>query len=463
MATEIEKKLADAVKNQCKKYQELLPKWEKTKTVSKGEDAVHEAGTLLLPKLESQTPEDYLGYVERARFFNAFGRTIEGLEGTVTRKPIDIQMDQLEEIRDNVTGSGVTVEEYLKKVLNKNLIYGFCGSFVDYPKNDGELTKQQVQEMNLRPKVNIYDCFSIINWRFGIVNNIKQLIMVVLKEEYEDRKNEFESETRNQYRVLRLTEEAPFVYSQQIYKETEKGMEIEDEIIPKMNNKSLDFIPFFFHGEPEEPPLYDLVTSNIKHYQLKADHNHVLHFVCCPTPYRTGVDPEDNNLPQTIGATVIWDLENENSKVGYLEIEGKGIEHVVSELETIKEDMAFLGAAMLMSDKMANETATKANFRNAAQTSTLASIVISLSVTATNVFRLFGEWQGVSNPEDIFVEFSTDFNIEKLTAQEILALVQSWQMGGISKRTLYWNLQEGERARPDIIFEDEEDLISKGE
>ena len=45
-----------------------------------------EAGVAYVPRLEGQSEEEYRGYVGRALFFNATGRTAEGFSGMVFRR-----------------------------------------------------------------------------------------------------------------------------------------------------------------------------------------------------------------------------------------------------------------------------------------------------------------------------------------------------------------------------------------
>lgn len=51
--------------------------WSRVRDVMAGEDAVKAAGEKYLPRLDSQTDEEFAAYVERASFFNATARTAE--------------------------------------------------------------------------------------------------------------------------------------------------------------------------------------------------------------------------------------------------------------------------------------------------------------------------------------------------------------------------------------------------
>lgn len=458
MSEELKKMLED--KSQW--YTELYPKWRKTRLVYKGEDDVHAAGEELLPRLPSQDDDKYNSYVERTRFLNAFKGTIKGLEGTVKRKEPVISIGTIKEYESDIDTAGTTIKEYGEKILHEGGKIGFCATLVDYNDSDSgeELTIKQAEEKNLRPKLCFYISDNVYKIRYGVVGGKKVKTMVVLKEKYKKAKNEFVNEEFDQWRVLRLNEKGN--YEQQLYKEIKNGsIEPQEAIVIEMNGKPLTEIPFYIHGEIEEPPLYDLVTTNIKHYQLKADHNHGLHFIGLPTAYRIGVPP-DNELPKSIGAQIVWDIENDKAKVGFLEFEGKGMGSIEHELEVLKDDMAFLGADMLATDDMVNETATKATYRNFSKTSTLVDIVNGLSDSFTKALKFFALWAGKEDSEIEYM-FNNDFEITKLTAQDILARVQGWQMGGYSKRSLHQQLKKGEVEIVGETFEEEEELINKGE
>ncbi len=55
--------------------------------VLSGEDALKPAGVRYLPRLDSQTDDEYAAYKERAAFYNATARTAEGYVGLIFRRP----------------------------------------------------------------------------------------------------------------------------------------------------------------------------------------------------------------------------------------------------------------------------------------------------------------------------------------------------------------------------------------
>src|SRR5512136_958161 len=68
-------------------YDAALPAWLRARDVLSGEDAVKAAGVRYLPRLDSQTEDEFAAYKQRASFFNATARTAEGYVGLIFRRP----------------------------------------------------------------------------------------------------------------------------------------------------------------------------------------------------------------------------------------------------------------------------------------------------------------------------------------------------------------------------------------
>jgi hypothetical protein len=122
-------------------------------------------------------------------------------------------------------------------------------------------------------------------------------VLIVLKEEAYVGDSEFSQDYEDRYRVLDLTAEG---YRQRVFRLNSRGEDelVENsEVFPVMNGSRLGMIPFVFFGvdgtgdEVESPPLLDLLTMNLHHYQVSADWEHGCHFQGLPTPYISGYTP----------------------------------------------------------------------------------------------------------------------------------------------------------------------------
>jgi len=67
-------------------YEVYANRWLRTRSACDGQEAVQSKGELFLPKLAEQKDSEYQSYVKRATYFNATGRTLNGLVGMVFRK-----------------------------------------------------------------------------------------------------------------------------------------------------------------------------------------------------------------------------------------------------------------------------------------------------------------------------------------------------------------------------------------
>src|SRR3974390_3393725 len=70
-------------------YDAAAAQWRRARDVIAGEDAVKAAGEKYLPRLDSQSEEEYAAYKARASFFGATARTLEEyLDLSFRRAPI---------------------------------------------------------------------------------------------------------------------------------------------------------------------------------------------------------------------------------------------------------------------------------------------------------------------------------------------------------------------------------------
>src|SRR4030095_1518330 len=73
-----------------------LPGWLRARDVLAGEEAVKSAGEKYLPRLDSQSDEEFLAYRKRASFFNATARSAEGFVGLIFRRAPFIKIPEVQ-------------------------------------------------------------------------------------------------------------------------------------------------------------------------------------------------------------------------------------------------------------------------------------------------------------------------------------------------------------------------------
>jgi hypothetical protein len=449
-----------AVSDRHKDYTKHEFEWARIRDAVAGEDAVKRAQTSHLPKPSGQSDFEYHQYLQRAMFYGASGRTVQGLLGAIFRKPpmVDIPR-QLELAVDNITLTGVDLETFAKGVCEEVISMGRYGILVD---------RSTEAEVN-RPYLRGYSCESIINWRTRNVGGVVMLDQVILQEEDEVPASDgFGSEYRLIYRVLLLDDDG--YYKVCLYTETqssagERGFRVLDEYTPTNRGERLRFIPFQFVShvgltpDYEKSPILDLVNVNMSHYRTTADLEQANYLTSQPTPYITNMR-SDLMDDYRIGSGSLW-LLPEGSQVGMLEYQGAGLTSLETSLNRKESMMALLGARMLEDSRKVGETAETVRLRGSGESSILASISGTVSTALTCCLEWMAAWENIAKAEPV-IQLNKDFLDSRLSAQELTALVSAWQMGAMPLDDLLYNLQRGEMLRPDYTIDEFRQILTEG-
>lgn len=445
-------------------YDKFASKWKRCRDAAEGQDAIHEAGELYLPRLKDQDWDDYSAYKTRAGFFNATWRTIAGLQGMLFRKPPVVTVPaSVEPLLDSVSENAQPLQIFALEAVEECLTVGRAGILVDYPVVAEEgVTQADAILRNLRPTLSLYETESIVNWKKETITSQEVLTRVVLKEDRAvvDPDDEFSEKIEPIYRVLDLV---GGVYRVRLFvlssADGEQFVQEGEDLFPKMNNQPLNFIPFYFIGVddaeacPDDPPLIDLVDLNLSHYRTNADYEHGCHFTGLPTGWITGHTMEQGEKIY-LGSQNMLVFPSPDTKVGFLEFSGAGLKCLSDNLERKERQMAILGARMLESQKKAAEATDTAMLHRAGEASLLASMAQSISISMQKALQVFSDWAGGSG--EVNFELNRDFFPTTMDSAQLTALVQSWQYGAISKETLFENLKQAEIISDTKTFENQE-------
>ena len=418
-------------------YDETKDKWTRVRDSFLGSDQIKSKGEIYLPKLTSQDKNEYASYVMRAMYINSIKNTVQGLVGAVMRiDPVINAPDRVLELAEDITGTGVSLKDFISNMLSEQLLMGRQGILVDRTEDRAYLSGYTTEQMT--------------NWMEDVI---------VLKETYieQDISDVYSMTYEVQYRELMIDEEGKYLV--RIWRENH-GWDIWNEIYPTRVGQALDEIPFIalsgneLNLNPTQPPLLSLVDTNLSMYRTSADLEHGRHFTALPTPYVTGID-DTNELK--IGSGSAWILPDPSSKAGYLEFTGQGLQALEKAVEEKRSIMASLGASLLQTQKTGVESAESIRLRQNSEASVLVGAVLSVQEGIAKALSVMAEWEGVSG--DIEVALNTDFVDTKISSEDLTALMGAWQSGAISHETFLHNMKKGEIIPVDVTVEDERDRI----
>lgn len=415
-------------------YTKAKARWYTTDDVLAGEDTVKLRTTKYLPLENNEASTEayqarYKAYLQRAVFYNATARTLGGLVGQVFSKPPETDFGAVDDVRLlDPAGTGVTLEQHAKWTLSQVIAKGRAGLWVDFPKTDGPVTLADV-EAGVRPYVQQYKPNDIINWRTERFGGRTLLTLVVLREDYIAADDGYTMVVRNQYRILRLRDG---IYTMSLYREDTKQPTFDTVIPLGANGKPLSEIPFVFVGIMnndsviDESPLYDLVSLNLAHYRNSADYEESVFLLGQPTPVWAGVDER--------WARDVWKKQVRlgsrsgvqlplNGQAQLLQVDPNGL--AKEAMDQKEAQMVAIGARLVRESNVA-KTATEVTGDKVNEVSVLASAARNTSAAYREAFRFWSLFLPAKAP--VF-ELSTDFEMAKMTSQQLLAVVTTWQSG----------------------------------
>lgn len=415
------------------KYEELAPKWSRCSDCVDGQDNIRGKREAYLPKLTDESEVEYTARLKRSDFFNGTWRTIAGLTGMAFRSPPNIEVPSaITPLLADVTLAGTSLDKLAKGLVEDMLEFGAFGLMVDQPElpeGVAAITMAVAERRGLRPMIQYYPIESVINWRYGKIANVWQLVMVVLKEDADIAEDQFSHKVETHYRVLDL--DGAGAYRQRVFRIDDNGKDeqVGADIYPTLNGEPLRTLPFKIVGALEEPPLLDLVDANIAHYQVNADYRHGLHFTGLPTAVVSGYQKTDGEALY-IGSTSAWVFPDPSARATFLEFTGQGLTELREAIKNIEQRMAVLGARMIADETSNVETLGATQIKRAGENSILSAIVIEVGEAIEWALRLFAQLAGADGK--VSYQINRDFNPAGLDAQQLTALVGAVQAGQIS-------------------------------
>ncbi|MCD8213687.1 MAG: DUF4055 domain-containing protein [Campylobacter sp.] len=430
-------------------YQQNLAKWRTMRDVMSADVAKE----IYVPRLSEQDESEYQAYVNRAEFYNATARTKEALVGLLFAKSGKIDIPPaLQEMCENISLDDDSLEDLARNIADECLCVGRCGVLVDLPSVDKSgFTKAQAQALNIRAYAVLYRAENIINWKIAKINGSNKTSLVVLSELYTEPTNdEFVDKVKVRYRVLDLKEG---YYRQRVFMESKTpnlngGFEIVSEIYPSVNGAKLDCIPFTFFNVRDlkagvdKPPLIDLARVNLSHFRSEVDLEHGTHFTALPTPYITGYQSEENEKLK-IGSTVVWCINNDSAKVGFLEFSGAGLSTLENRIAVKEKRMAMLGARLLLDEKKTAEATETVAMRSTGERAVLTTLADTISAGVISFLIDVAKFENIEYKELVY-EINKDFNLAQVDPQLLEKVMNGVQGGSIPNEVLYDLLLKGE-------------------
>lgn len=437
------------------------------------------AGTRYLPRPSGMRLDDqYAAYRDRATCSGAPQWVTLGITGAIFRREPQLEVPtQLDAQMRNVTRTDLPLRTFAEEVIRETLLMGRYGVLLDFPAPMLLPTGQVVPPpADARPYWIPYATEEIVNWHTVEREGAEHTDMIVLQESIPVRQGPwgtddyFVIKNQLQRRVLRLNEQGFYEVSVWVEIPASLGGRVAtfaptQSWIPTRMGEPLTFLPFVsmtplsLKLDIVQSLLESLVEISFRYYRHRADYEHALHLTALPTPWVSGdLDPATELL---IGSLVAWVLPA-GAQAGMLEFEGQGLRPFETALAEDVRDMAARGASLLEVAPLVPETMTAMLTRTQGSESPVQTLIRNVSEGLTTLLRWHAWWAGMSERLDeptIRYSLNNKIAATTLAPQQLTALMQALLNGTISYETWYYQLQQGEVARPGVDVEEEQMLL----
>ena len=453
-------------------YEKMQQRWKDARDAADGEYEVHAAREEHLPRLNMEDDPAYNLRLKMTPWFGATWRTIIALRGMIFRRPPDIEVPySIEPLLTDIDNAGTSFTSFAQKVALDDLIVGRVGVLVDYTPVAEGATVADAQNVGARPYLCMYATENILDWEYTSTGGKRQLSLVRLREDPAKYPEVELKEAEELHKVLKLEEKQ---YVQYLYQaNTASGKETLVEgwpRYPKRNIQPMPFIPFQPIGvdslecKPEIPPLMDLITMNYHHYEQSSSYERGCFLSGLPTLFiygdaGGGEDGKGNTV--YLGGSKANVYPNPQTKAEFVEVQSS-FEALLKNIEKKEFQMGVLGARMLEPRNAGVESGEAWKRKQAGDESVLVDMSTTLSEGMTNPLRWMAWWLGQEDEEETKVEFNKEFMPPNVDSALLTSWMTMYIQGGMSWKTLFYNLDRAGMYPPGTKEEDEKGMIEEG-
>jgi len=461
-------------------YTKRKAEWRENRDAVEGEDALKARPADYLPHptpndLSAESKSRYEGYVKRAVYTNAVGRTVTGMVGIAFGDWPHFELPQaLEYMLQDVDGAGVGLVGQAQLSIAEILTTGRIGLLADFPKTEGGASVADMREGRVAARSVLYRTEDIHDWAVTKVGSALLLTFVKLFEKRQQRSEDgFEVIETDTYRVLRLRTdgEKPRYTVEILVKQGEGWVSEGENVVTDSTGAPWDRIPFTFVGATnndarlDRAPISDMVKVSLGMFRNSADYEESVFMLGQPQVTMTGLDEQwRDHLEQQgvyFGSRRVL-MGPVGAQIGLLQVQPNTL--AAEAMKTKREELVSLGARLLQPG-----SAVKTEHQSKAETRASYSVLSLICDNVSEAYRLVLTWAARFMGTTGKTDFAIDTEFEGLTFNtEIVKTVIAGVQAGLIPRSDAWttlrrlNLVDQEKTDEEIKDEIESDGPSVG-
>lgn len=432
--------------------------WQVITALLGGTSAMRLAGEQYLPRWPNEDQKSYDIRKKTATLFSAFSRTVEVLSGKPFSKPLTIEDDTPERIKqwsEDIDLQGRNLHAFAADICAEAMAYGAVGILVDFPPVSKRKVRTVADEkaIGARPYFVQINYRNLLGWKSKRIGGVETLTQLRLLETAVEPDGEFHEKEVEQVRVLypgrwETWQERAVTGGEKEWQKVDEGL----STMPKIT-----FVPVYGKRTgfmTATPPLLDLAHLNVEHWQSKSDQQTILHIARVPILFAKMLG--DNNI--VVGGSAAVKSDHEDGDLKYVEHTGAAIEAGRLSLKDLEDMMRQIGAELLVI-KPGNTSITQTEADNEPGMCTLQRIAQGLENSIDEALQLMAEWVGEKTGGH--VQVFQDYGVDSL-AEASMELLRDMNVDGtFSDESLFNEGQRRGLIRPELTWEDEKKRIAQ--
>ena len=428
----------------------MMPYWDPITICLGGTKLIRSRSEDIVPREPREEDDAYKRRIFHLTMPPFLQRLASQAAGTILRKGITLDGDPYWDTwRQDVTGDGVTLNGFARRLLTNALLYGHCSALVDYTATEPARNLAEQRANGDRPYLCPVDAPQILGWRTADNRTESSLTQVRILERVSEPNGTFGETVLDQIRVLTTT-------GWQVWRLSDgqarhASWAIHDS--GPLTTSSLPLVTVYSNRLGtlmSRPPLLECAYLNIAYAQRFCDYHHAIHTGANPILTLRGFDPDsDSPLGLSVNTAILLPPD------GGAEIVSPPSDAYAAQLQCLKaleDQISRLGINTLAQQNITNAAAEAKRLDRIDSDSIMAIISEDLERAISEVLALAAEYVGIEPP---VVSIPKDYENRLIDGNQITAYLQLYMQGAISQATLLSILQQGEVLPPTVDLERE--------